>query len=128
MLAAVSDRPAYSIVLSTFPDAEAAGRVARALVEEGLAACVSVVPGVRSFYRWRGSIEESEEVLIIAKTTSAALGELIRRVRELHPYELPEIISVDASGGLPEYLSWISESVRPDLRGGRAPDRAREAF
>ncbi|BBE41981.1 divalent-cation tolerance protein CutA [Conexivisphaera calida] len=100
----------YRIVMVTAP-AESAGQMARALVKRGLAACVNVVPGLKSIYRWRGNVEESSEVLLIAKTTSGAVGRLIEAVRELHPYEVPEIVSIEIAEGLPEYLRWISESV-----------------
>jgi periplasmic divalent cation tolerance protein len=102
----------YRIVMITAP-AETAGPMARALVERGLAACVNVVPGLTSIYRWRGKVEESSEVLLMAKTTSGAVGRLIEAVRELHPYEVPEIVSIAMSEGLPEYLRWISGSVAP---------------
>ncbi len=102
--------PGYRVVLITAP-AEEAPRIARALVEGGLAACVNVIAGVSSVYRWRGKVEESAESLLIAKTTSEAVGRLIEEVRRLHPYEVPEAISLEVSEGLPEYLRWISESV-----------------
>ena len=97
-------------MLITAP-AESAGRIARALVEGGLAACVNIVPGLTSIYRWRGKVEESSEVLLVAKTTSGAVGRLIDAVRGLHPYEVPEIVSIEVAEGFPEYLRWISESV-----------------
>ena len=100
------------IVLSTAPDAEAALRLGRALVGEGLAACVNVVPGVRSIYRWREAIEEAEEVLLVLKTTAAAAPALAARIEELHPYETPEVLAFDPTGGAASYLQWIADVVR----------------
>ncbi|MGC8556324.1 MAG: divalent-cation tolerance protein CutA, partial [Conexivisphaera sp.] len=95
--------PEHRVVLVTAPDVGSAQRIAHSLVEEGLAACVNVIPGLTSIYRWRGKLEESSEVLLIVKTTSTAVGRLIERVRALHPYEVPEIISVAVAEGLPDY-------------------------
>jgi periplasmic divalent cation tolerance protein len=95
------------IALCTCPDADVAGRIARALVGEGLAACVSVLPGVTSVYRWEGEVRTDAEVQLLIKTTAARLPVLIDRVRELHPYELPEVIAVPVIGGLPDYLQWV---------------------
>ncbi len=100
----------YRIVLITAP-AEAAGRIARALVEGGLAACVNIVPGLTSVYRWKGKVEESSEVLLVAKTTEGMVGRLLESVRRLHPYEVPEVVSIPIAEGLPEYLKWVSEST-----------------
>jgi periplasmic divalent cation tolerance protein len=97
----------------TCPDAASAERLARALVEERLAACVSLLPGVRSVYRWRGALEQADEVLLLVKTTRPRLDALAARVRALHPYELPELIAVEATGGLPGYLDWIAAETRP---------------
>jgi periplasmic divalent cation tolerance protein len=101
------------IVLSTAPDTEAALRLGRALVDERLAACVNVVPGVRSIYRWREAIEESDEVLLVIKTTAAAAPALAARLEALHPYETPEVLALDPTGGAEAYLEWIAASVRP---------------
>lgn len=99
--------------LCTCPDAATAARIAEALVEDRLAACVNVLPGVDSVYRWQGRVERASEVLLIIKSTRACLPALTARVVELHPYELPELIAVDIAGGLPGYLAWIADGTRP---------------
>ncbi len=101
------------ILLTTAPDADAALRLGRALVEERLAACVNVVPGVRSIYRWREAIEEADEVMLVVKTTAAAAPALAARIEELHPYETPEVLALDPTGGSASYLQWIADVVRP---------------
>mgnify|MGYP001811618782 CR=1 FL=1 len=99
------------VVLLTGPTAEALQAIGGSLVEERLAACVNVLPGVKSIYRWEGGVEESDEALAIVKTTVARLPGLEARVGELHPYELPEILAVEPDGGSIAYLDWIRESV-----------------
>lgn len=99
------------IVLSTFPDADTARRAARVLVEERLAACVNLLPQVESVYRWKGAIETASETVALIKTNSWKYQPLESRIRELHPYEVPEIISLRIDSGLTEYLRWIDESV-----------------
>jgi len=95
------------VVLVTAPDAECAEQLARALVEERLAACVNVVPGVRSFYRWQGRVQDAAELLLVAKTRAERGAALAARVKELHPYELPEVLELPAAGGSDAYLEWI---------------------
>lgn len=99
------------VVLSTVSDRNDAENMARSLVREKLAACVNVIPQVRSFYEWKGKIAEDDELLLVVKTTREVLDRLITRIKELHPYELPEIISMEISAGLPDYLAWIRNSV-----------------
>jgi periplasmic divalent cation tolerance protein len=99
--------PDPQLVFSTCPDAKSAEAVAETLVAEGLAACVNVVSGLRSVYRWHGKLEKADEHLLLIKSTSSNFSALCRRIRELHPYELPEVLAVPISDGLPEYLSWI---------------------
>lgn len=96
------------LCLATAPDRAVAERIARALVEERLAACVNLLPGITSVYRWQGSVETGGEVLLLAKTVPARLQALTARVAELHPYEVPEVIALEVSGGLPAYLQWIA--------------------
>jgi periplasmic divalent cation tolerance protein len=92
------------------PDAQTAQRIADVLVEERLAACVSVLPGMRSTYRWEGAIEHADEVLLLAKTVPVQWPALQARILALHPYELPELLAVEARG-LPAYLQWISREA-----------------
>lgn len=101
------------LALSTAPDGAAAERLARALVRERLAACVNLVRGVRSVYRWQGRIEEDGETLLLMKTTAAGLGALRRRLLVLHPYDTPEFLAFEVGEGSPEYLRWVADSVRP---------------
>lgn len=102
------------IAYCSCPDARSAGVLARALVDERLAACVSELPSVRSTYRWQGSVEQGEEVLLMIKTTSDRLDALGARLALLHPYELPELIAVEAIGGLAPYLAWVAQQTRDD--------------
>ena len=95
------------IVLTTVADAEEGRRLGRAVVEERLAACVSLMPGVESIYRWKGQICDEQECLIIAKTRTSLFQSLEKRVKELHSYEVPEIISFPVARGLPQYLEWV---------------------
>jgi len=95
------------VVLATAPDADSAASLARALVGERLAACVNLVPGVRSIYRWQGQVEDAAEVLLVIKTRADRCGALASRLRELHPYELPEVLELSAVGGSAAYLDWV---------------------
>ena len=110
----IAELPEYLVVLNTCPDSETAGRIAADLVEDKLAACVQVLPGLRSYFHWAGKVDCADEYLLLIKTSSASYPALERRIRELHPYELPEIIGVPVSKGLPEYLSWIDECTHKD--------------
>lgn len=101
------------LVHCTCPDAEAAARIAQALVSEHLAACVSMLPGVRSVYRWEGAVEQADEVLLLAKTTVARLDALTARIHTLHPHELPEVIAVEVTGGSAAYLAWVADATGP---------------
>ncbi len=101
------------VVLCTCPDADSAAHVSRALVEEGLAACVNRLPGMTSVYRWQGVVHEDAEVLLLAKTTTTRFGALQARVLELHPYDVPEIIAIDIADGHGAYLDWLRAAVTP---------------
>ena len=101
------------VVLMTAPDQEVAQRIARTLVEERLAACVNLIPGVRSIYRWQGSVEDDAEILLLAKTGRARCAALAARVQALHPYELPEIVVLPVDGGSQRYLDWIVSESSP---------------
>ena len=102
----------YIVVLVTAPEKEAP-ELARALVEERLVACANLVPGLRSVYWWKGKIEDEPEVLCIMKTRSTLFEALRNRVRELHSYEVPEIMALPILAGNEPYLDWIAESTRP---------------
>ena len=97
------------VVFSTFPNEEKAKEVAKKLVEERLAACVWVMPQMTSFYIWEGKLEEDKESLLVAKTVDEKLDDLVKRLKELHPYEVPEIIALDTAYVLPEYQKWAEE-------------------
>ena len=99
------------VAFSTVGSAQAAERIAHALVERRLAACVSVVPGVVSHYRWQGAVERAEERLLVIKTRGDRLEALRAALVALHPYELPELVALPIAGGHPPYLAWIDESV-----------------
>lgn len=102
----------HRVVLISTPGAEAGRQLARVLVEERLAACGSVVPAVTSVYRWQGAMEEEEEALVVLKTVADRVDALTRRTRELHPYDVPEILALPVSGGNPGYLEWVTEETR----------------
>jgi periplasmic divalent cation tolerance protein len=101
------------LVLSTAPDRGAAERIARELVGRRLAACVSFLPSVRSVYRWKGAVEEADEVLLVVKTTAARIPELERALAEIHPYELPEFVAIAPEHVEAEYLAWITGETGP---------------
>jgi periplasmic divalent cation tolerance protein len=96
------------LALSTFPDVETARQVAREIVELRLAACGNIVPQIHSVYRWQGKVESGEEALVIFKLSASRYPEFESKLRSLHPYEVPEIISCKIESGLPEYLRWVA--------------------
>jgi len=100
------------LVLCAFPKSASTKSIAEMLVNEELAACVNIMSDVQSIFRWQGKIDSANENILIIKTKDNLYNELEKRIRELHPYELPEIISVSIEKGLPEYLDWISESTK----------------
>jgi len=99
------------VVLVTCGSPEEGRKIARALVERRVAACVNIVPGIESVYRWKDAVEEASECLLLAKTTRGQFAPLESAVRELHSYELPEIVALPLIDGLDSYLNWISASV-----------------
>ena len=103
----------YRQVTTTLPDREAAHRIGSRLVEERLAACAQVSGPVSSVYRWQGEVEAAAEWYCHLKTTAARVPAVVSRIRELHPYETPEIIALPVAEGDPAYLKWIEESVLP---------------
>jgi periplasmic divalent cation tolerance protein len=101
-----------SVVMVTVGSGEEALTIARTLVEEKLVACVNIVPCIRSIYRWKGEVCDEEEQLLIMKTRSDLFTGLQNRIRELHSYEVPEIISFPIAEGLPDYLNWVMENTQ----------------
>ena len=105
------------IVLITAPSADVAEKLVRALVEEGLAACGNVVPGVTSIYRWGGDIHTDAEVLVVLKTTAARVAALMERAPVLHPYDVPEVLVLAVESGHAPYVAWVHAST---VSGGGA--------
>jgi periplasmic divalent cation tolerance protein len=100
------------LTLSTFPDSETARRISTQLVTEKFAACANVLPGVESIYRWKEKIESGNETLVFFKVSEERQQAFQDKLRSLHPYEVPEIISCNIDSGLPEYLRWVIGSCR----------------
>jgi periplasmic divalent cation tolerance protein len=98
------------IAFCTFPDAETARRIVKEIVDLHLAACGNIIPQIESIYRWQGEVESNAETLVIFKLAADRYSEFEQKVRSLHPYDVPEIISCKIDRGLPEYLHWMAES------------------
>ena len=98
------------LAFSTFPDRETAQRISNQLVTEKFAACANVLPAVESIYRWKGKVETGNETLVFFKLSEDRQSAFQEKLRSLHPYEVPEIIFVPISSGLPEYLRWVAEN------------------
>jgi periplasmic divalent cation tolerance protein len=103
--------PSVSIVLTTLGAGADASALARTLVEERLAACVNILPGVTSVYRWKGQVEQDREQQLLIKTASGRVPALEARLRQLHPYELPEFLVLEVTGGSDAYRAWVRDSV-----------------
>ena len=101
-----------TITFSTCKDLRQANRIARTLVKEKLAACVNIIPGIASIYAWKGKIEEGKEVLLVIKSRASLSTRLTARVKALHSYEVPEVVTIPISSGNPDYLRWVRESTR----------------
>lgn len=99
------------VIYCTCPDQATAERIAETLVDERLAACVNLVPGLTSIYRWQGQLQRDAEWLLIIKTRRTVYSLLEARLRELHPYEVPEIIALPIQAGSADYLDWIVDST-----------------
>jgi len=99
------------VVLITTSNEEAAASIGRALVDERLAACANIVPGIRSIYRWEGKVCDEPEALMIVKTTHAHMEAIKSRVQELHSYDVPEVIAIKIEDGLGPYLDWLAGST-----------------
>lgn len=107
-----------SVTFTTFPSVDAARRAAQRLVECGAAACVQILPGITSIYRWQGAVEESTEVLLLVKSTVDRRTDIEKSIRHDHSYECPEILHCDADGASDSYLAWLESSTRKkDVQG-----------
>lgn len=100
------------VILITAGSPEEASSIARALVDEHLAACVNVVPGVRSFFFWEGRTQDAAETLLIVKSRRPLLDDLVTRVKAVHSYSVPEIVALPIIAGLPDYLAWVNDSTK----------------
>jgi periplasmic divalent cation tolerance protein len=100
------------LCLCTCPDGDVAGKIADQLVAEQLAACVNIVPGIMSVYRWQDEVEHGQEVLLLIKTSKTLWSQLEQRIQALHPYELPEIMAVPITTGQADYIKWIEDSLK----------------
>ena len=99
------------VALTTCPDEGTARRIASALVDERLAACVNILPDMTSIYRWQGVVETTPECLLLVKTRRECLEALRRRLEELHPYDVPELVALPVEGGSSAYLKWVVEET-----------------
>jgi periplasmic divalent cation tolerance protein len=120
--AAMAQQPNPSdvlVVYCTVPDASAADAVAGAVVGARLAACVNVVPGLTSIYRWKGKIERDSELLLLMKTTAGRLDALTAAVKAAHPYDVPEVLAVPAAGGSADYLRWVADETAAEVEEGK---------
>lgn len=108
------DETGLIVVLMTASDEDEAARLANALVERKLAACVQILPGIKSVYRWREAVQTDSEVLLLAKTTSGNFARLVATVQELHSYETPEIVALPAAQVSNSYLAWLNANVLTD--------------
>ncbi len=102
------------LVFSTFATEEDAARVARALVDERLAACANLLPGARSIYRWEDGVADEREVVVLMKTRKQDWPALMSRLHDLHPYDTPECIAVRLAAGAPKYMAWLEAALAPE--------------
>jgi len=100
------------LVFTTLPSADKAAELAKALVEERLAACANLLPAIRSIYRWQGKLQDENEVLLLLKTRAEHLERLKLRILELHPYEVPEVLAVPVESGYQPYLEWLAGETK----------------
>ena len=103
--------PAVNVVLSTAPSREVGETIGRRLVEEELAACVNVVPGVTSIYRWEGEVQAESEVMLVIKVTQVGTERLLERLEEVHPYDVPEGVVLSVTAGLEAYCRWVAAEI-----------------
>lgn len=102
------------LILTNTPDEATAHSIARTLVERRLAACANVLPAVRSVYQWQGAVEEAVEVPLLIKSTRSRYTELETAIKAVHPYDVPEIIALPVTEGLPSYLQWVVSETKKD--------------
>lgn len=102
------------VILVSAPDASVASEIAREMLGRRLVACANIIPAVRSLYWWKGQLEESDEVLMVLKARRGDVSALADLIRDLHPYDVPEVIATEAVGGLEEYLDWIGAETERD--------------
>ncbi len=102
----------HVVVFITVPSRTVGQQIAQTLVGDRLVACVNIIGPISSVYRWKDAIEEDEEFLLVCKTTSQAFGAVADKVQSIHPYEVPEIVSLPIAEGLPAYLQWVTESTQ----------------
>lgn len=105
---------AYSVILTTAGDRDSAVMIARTLVGERLVACVNMILGVQSFYWWEGKVDEDREFLLLCKTRQELIPQVEAKLKEIHPYDVPEIIQLPIEWGSKEYLAWIAGETRAD--------------
>jgi periplasmic divalent cation tolerance protein len=105
-------KPGYCIAIITCPSEKEAVKIKGLLLDSRLAACVNIIKRVDSFFRWQGKMEDVSEVVLLAKTTRRKFKEIVRRVTEVHPYDVPEIIAVPIIDGNKPYLDWIDDSLK----------------
>lgn len=103
--------PTFVLILSTAPDENVAATLARGLIDNQLAACVNIIPGIRSFYRWQGQVHDDQEIQLLIKTRMERVDEVITWIKNHHPYEVPEVIALPIVAGEQNYLSWLHEQT-----------------
>ena len=103
------------LMLTNVPDVDVARRIARALVEQRLAACVNILPGVESVYQWQGAVEEATEIILLVKTVAARYAEVEAAIKALHPYDVPEVIALPVTAGLPAYMNWMEQETKNNV-------------
>jgi len=117
-MAASYEAGTHSIAYVTVPNEELGQKIARGLVENKLAACVNIIPGIKSVYEWKGKIEEDHELLLMIKTRTSRVSEVAEYVRKTHSYDVAEVISTPIQNGNPPYLDWLNKCV-PDSQTGK---------
>lgn len=110
----MSNQTSAVLALCSAPDKAVARLLSQHLLDRRLAACVSVIPGMHSMYHWNEQIEASDEVLMLIKTSSARIAEIKRVIKEIHPYDVPELMVFDVVDALPEFLSWVGKITTAD--------------